>query len=249
MNTAALKVMGPAEAVPAVQSETAAVVGMVERCARDPSVDVVKMREIIAMRREMLMQDAEQAFNEAMSHIQGEMRSVAADASNPQTRSRYASFHALDRATRPIYTKHGLGLSFDTEEGAPENYIRVVCYVTRAAYCRKYRIDMPADGKGAKGGDVMTRTHAAGSAVTYGKRYLLGMIFNIAIGEDDDGNAANEASPRINQDQVGELLALIEDVGANKVAFLKYLKIDALADLPAKKFKDACDALNAKRAK
>ena len=45
--------------------------------------------------------------------------------------------------------------------------------------------------KGAKGGDVMTKTHAAGSALTYGQRYLLKMIFNIAIGSDDDGNAAS----------------------------------------------------------
>jgi hypothetical protein len=50
---------------------------------------------------------------------------------------------------------------------------------------------MPADGKGAKGGDVMTRTHAAGSAFSYGQRYLLKLIFNIATGEDDDGNAAS----------------------------------------------------------
>ena len=52
---------------------------------------------------------------------------------------------------------------------------------------------MPADGKGAQGRDVMTRTHATGSAVSYGRRYLLLMIFNIAVGgEDDDGNAAGK---------------------------------------------------------
>ena len=32
-------------------------------------------------------------------------------------------------------------------------------------------------------------THATGSAVSYGQRYLLKMIFNVAVGEDDrDGN-------------------------------------------------------------
>jgi hypothetical protein len=59
-----------------------------------------------------------------------------------------------------------------------------------AGFTRKYLIDMPADGKGAKGNDVMTKTHATGSATQYGMRYLLKMIFNVAIGEDDDGNAA-----------------------------------------------------------
>ena len=52
---------------------------------------------------------------------------------------------------------------------------------------------MPADGKGAKGGDVMTKTHATGAAVSYGMRYLLKMIFNVAVGEDDtDGNGPRE---------------------------------------------------------
>jgi hypothetical protein len=52
---------------------------------------------------------------------------------------------------------------------------------------------MPADGKGAKGGDVMTKTHATGAAMSYGMRYLLKMIFNVAIGEDDkDGNAPEQ---------------------------------------------------------
>jgi hypothetical protein len=42
-----------------------------------------------------------------------------------------------------------------------------------------------------KGGDVITKTHAVGSAMTYGRRCVLRMIFNVAIGEDDDGNCAN----------------------------------------------------------
>jgi hypothetical protein len=49
---------------------------------------------------------------------------------------------------------------------------------------------MPVDGKGARGGDVMTKTHAMGSGISYGMRYLLRMIFNLAIDQDDDGNAA-----------------------------------------------------------
>jgi hypothetical protein len=58
---------------------------------------------------------------------------------------------------------------------------------------RRYHVDMPADGKGAKGGDVMTKTHATASALTYAKRYLLLQIFALAIGEsDDDGNAAGK---------------------------------------------------------
>ena len=75
--------------------------------------------------------------------------------------------------------------------------MRVLCYVSHSAgHTRTYQCDMPSDGKGAKGNDVMTKTHAAGSAASYGMRYLLKMIFNIAIGEDDtDGNPPPAAVP------------------------------------------------------
>jgi hypothetical protein len=57
---------------------------------------------------------------------------------------------------------------------------------------------MPSDGKGAKGGDVMTKTHATGAAESYGMRYLLKMIFNIAIGEEDnDGNKFSALGERL----------------------------------------------------
>ena len=75
------------------------------------------------------------------------------------------------------------------------DHVRVVCYVGHVGgHSRAYHVDMPADGKGAKGGDVMTKTHAVGAGMSYGMRYLLKMIFNIAIGEDDDdGNGAGDS--------------------------------------------------------
>jgi len=67
-----------------------------------------------------------------------------------------------------------------------------VCYVSRGAFTRTYTCPpMPADGKGPQGAAVMSKTHATGSALTYAQRYLLKLIFNLAIGDDDDdGNSA-----------------------------------------------------------
>ena len=93
-----------------------------------------------------------------------------------------------------------ISLSFDTAVCPLTEHIRVVCYVALRGHTRRYQIDMPCDGKGAKGRDVMTKTHAAGAAMSYGMRYLVKGIFNIAIGaEDDDGNLDNgrELSERL----------------------------------------------------
>lgn len=220
-------------------------VHMIERAARDPSVDLDKLERLMTMHERVSAKAAETAFNEAMAAAQAEMRPVATDANNPQTKSKYASYFALDKAMRPIYTKHGLALSFNTADCPTADYVRIVCDVTRGGYSKSYHIDMPADGKGAKGGDVMTKTHAVGAGASYGQRYLLKMIFNIAIGDDTDGNVPVNRTP-ITQDQLGELIALMESVGGNKPLFLKYFKVEALADLPAARFQEAMNMLNAK---
>jgi hypothetical protein len=188
---------GVKEVVMMPASDASTGVEMFERLARDPNASVEKIERLMALWERAEGRKAEAQFNSAMSAAQKEMRSVAADAWNPQTKSRYASYEALDRDVRPVYARHGFGLSFDTGDAPQPDQVRVLAYVTHdAGHARTYRLDMPADGKGAKGGDVMTKTHATGAAMTYGMRYLLKMIFNIAVGEgDDDGNGAAGKPP------------------------------------------------------
>jgi hypothetical protein len=164
-----------------------------ERWARDPNIDVAKLERLYDLMDRERRSVAETAFNAAMSAAQAGIRPAVADDWNDQTRSAFASYEALDKVARPVYTAHGFGVSFDTAESPFELHVRLVCYATHSGgHAKTYHIDMPADGKGAKGGDVMTRTHATGSAVTYGMRYLLKMVFNIPIKDkgDDDGNGA-----------------------------------------------------------
>lgn len=152
-------------------------------------IDVIE--RLTALSNQDKARQAELEFNEALNRVQNEIRRIAPDSNNPQTHSKYASYAALDRVIRPAYSREGFSLSFNTADCAIPEHIRVICYVSKGSHTRTYQVDMPADGKGAKGGDVMTKTHAAGSALSYGMRYLLKGIFNVAIGaEDDDGNAA-----------------------------------------------------------
>lgn len=230
------------------------ILDVIDRASTDPSVDVTKMEKLLSMYERVQAREAEMQFNAAMTGAQKEMRSIAADASNPQTHSKYASYNALDKVLRPIYTQQGFALSFDTGDAA-ENYVRVLCYVSHGAgHTRTYRVDMPADGKGAKGGDVMTKTHAAGAAMSYGSRYLLKLIFNVAVGEhDDDGNGAS-ASEYISADQVATLKSMIargwpedaEYIGkfCGYLTKLTGTEIEALRDLPGKYYEQAVVALN-----
>jgi len=221
-------------AAPAVATEAASLMEVISRAAADPATDVDKLERLLGMYERITARSAEQAYHDAMSDAQAEMRPIAADASNPQTKSKYASFVALDRALRPIYTRHGFSLSYDTDDGAPTDHIRVVCKVShRAGHTERPRIDMPADGKGAKGGDVMTKTHATGAAMTYGQRYLLKMIFNIAVGDDNDAGWGGGPSTFISEADAAGLMALADRVGADKRAFCEFLQVPSFTEIPA----------------
>jgi hypothetical protein len=183
------------------------------------NIDVIE--RLAALQEKAMAKDAESQFNLAMNAAQGEIPRIAPDLNNTQTSSKYASYKALDRVVRPVYLKHGFSLSFDTADtGTPET-VRATCYVShRAGHTRKYQSPlMPADGKGPKGGDVMSKTHATGAAMSYAMRYLLKYIFNIAIGEEDtDGNNYKLDNMEMRFDEI----AKAEDLRALSAIFTEH---------------------------
>jgi ERF superfamily len=160
--------------------------------ACDPACDVQKLEHLVRLRKELEAAEAEHAFNSALAAAQAQMVPIVADAVNQHANGhKYATYAQLDRTVRPIYSAHGLSVTFNTGERSTDTAVEVACYLTGHGHGRRYSIVMPADGKGARGGDVMSRTHAAASAISYGMRYLLVMAFNLAIDRDDDGNSAS----------------------------------------------------------
>lgn len=198
-------------------SESAAILSIIERAARDPRVDIDKMERLIAMQERVQATRARLEFDNAMASAQEAMKAIRADLENKQTKSNYASYAQLDKAVRPIYASHGFALSFNTGDSPNPVEVRVLCTVShRGGHRQDYKIDMPADGKGPQGAAVMTRTHATGAAASYGQRYLLKLIFNLAVGDvDDDGNGAGgmdddverAAGPNAMRDGSGKLMS------------------------------------------
>lgn len=231
-------------------TEAATVLQVIERAASNPAVDIDKLERLLQMRERMQAQEAERAFNVALNAAQSEVSRIAADATNPQTRSQYATYAKLDKVLRPIYTRHGFSLSFDEADSPKPEHVRVLCHLSHVSgHTRVYHKDMPADGKGAKGGDVMTKTHASGAAQSYGMRYLVKGIFNIAIGEEDtDGNEPGKPLPRITDDQAATLRDMIEATGTNKAAMLAAYKVETIEELQPAAF-DHAMAILRKRVK
>jgi hypothetical protein len=228
--------------------ESANLLEIVSRAASDPNIEVAKVEKLLELYERIQAKSAEAKFNAAMTKAQSEMGRVSADAENKQTHSVYATYAKLDKALRPIYTANGFALSFDEGESEPDTVL-VLCNVSHSSgHSRVYRKKMPADGKGAKGGDVMTKTHASGAAMSYGMRYLLKGIFNVAIGEDDtDGN--DPVGETLTKDQIANIVALITETGSDKAKFLAYMKAKTLEEIPQTAYSTMVKLLEAKRAR
>jgi len=165
-------------------------VSFIARAAQDPTFDVGKFRELLVMQREERLAHELRAFNQAMAECQVEMEPIARDAVNPITRSTYAKFETIYAAMKPVYTRHGFSVRFGSAQCPREGWIRVVCTVSHTGgYSETNYLDAPPDDVGLKGQSSKTGVQSVGSSVSYLRRYLLVMVFNIVTADDDDGQA------------------------------------------------------------
>ena len=212
--------------------------------ARDPACDVEKLRALIAMQRDMMAEQARIAFDAAMADAQAEMVPVLRQATNAHTKSRYARLEDIDNAIRPVITRHGFSLTFDNPDQTPDSIVMTCAVAHRDGHVRSYKIAGARDDKGSQGNANKTPIQAIGSTISYLRRYLTCMIFNVALTNDDtDGN---EISP-ITARQARDLEALLTETGADRAKFLAFLRVDDLADLSSRDYPKARAALEQKK--
>jgi hypothetical protein len=238
--------------VPIAQPVGDTLLAMIGQGMTSPDIGVEKFKA--AMQMYALIQ-----FNSAMSVVQSEIEPVLRDAVNMQTNSRYARLETLIEAIRPIYTRHGFSLEFDSEPVEGEK-VRIVCEVSHVGgHSKKYHLDAGLDTVGMQGKANKTALHGLGSTVSYLRRYLLCMIFNVALrGEDNDGNREPDTGEVISRPQLAELRALLADCSADPKAaranernFLGKMGLDqlrSLADARPGQFAGLRTALMTKRA-
>src|ERR1700690_316396 len=127
--------------------------------SKDAAIDVIE--RLAALQQSQIDREAKNDFSDAMSAAQTEISNVIPDMTNSETQQKYASFKALNRAIRPVYLKHGFSLSFNGAESSKPDEVLILCDVShKGGWTKQYMLPMPCDGKGAKGGGVMSKSHA-----------------------------------------------------------------------------------------
>jgi hypothetical protein len=205
-------------------------------------------KENVDLIERLLKIRAERAFNIALRAAQEDIPRVVRDAANETTRSKYARLETVAKVVNPATNKHGFVLSFGTETSPLQNHYRIICDLSHiAGHMRTYRCDVPADTVGMKGNINKTPTHAMGSAMTYGRRYLMLMMFNmVLVNQDDDGNMGAVAA--ITKEQSLVLHNLIEKTALAIEDFYTAYKISDVEELPAAKYDEALKRLNDREA-
>lgn len=233
------------------QSGSVQMVSMLERIIMDPSIPIDRLERAIAMKermedraREDQARQAEQDYFTAMSRCQAELPVVTKTQKNTHTKSTYADLAAIETQAMPIIHRHGFGVSFQPDGYGDKGALRIRWEISHeAGHSRNGIAEIPLDAAGSQGTVNKTGIQAFGSTATYGRRYLLCMLFNISTGDDNDGNAVKSDDAPISEEQLTEIVELIEAVEADSAKFARFMKVDRIADLPSSQFQRAVNEL------
>lgn len=140
----------------------------------------------------MKMSESLANLGKGLAEFNGEVQKIAHDGKNPQFRSKYVTLDALIDATKPILQKHGLSViqvPLSGEEG--QIGVKSLLLHESGEFIESEPLYMKPM-KMVKGGDYVEApdAQAAGSTISYLRRYSYQAILNLSTGEDDDGESA-----------------------------------------------------------
>lgn len=199
----------------------------------DKGGDLAKLDQLLELQMKWDREQARKAYDNAMAECQAAMPRVYKDKYNEQTKSWYATLESVAKAAQPIYTAHGFSLSFNTSESKYANHILIKCKCShKDGHSEHFEYDQPLDDAGIAGNKNKTPTHARGSAVSYGRRYLTMMVFNLATSDDDDGNKATEKreAPPSAEDKLAKKVAAFAEAHGRLSESVTYIKDRIAAD-------------------
>lgn len=214
--------------------------------AKDEKFDIAKMEKLMDFQERWEARQAKQAYVKAMVEVHKKMPTVRKSLDNDQTRSNYASLDEIIVKAKEVYTEEGFSITFYEGETSKENHIRICADVFHSiGHKEDYYYDVPLDGVGIKGNANMTKIHAKASSISYGRRYLMCMIWNIPTGDDDDGNAAG--SEFIDENQIKKITDIINAKNITIGPFLKMMKCEEIKTILKRDYKKASVALGLKK--
>lgn len=212
--------------------------------AMQRGVDAEQLGKLLELQQRWEADQARKAFVAAMNAFKAEPLTVTKSkrVAFSGTEYRHATLAEVVDAVVSALSKHGLSHRWETKQDNG-SLITVSCVITHElGHSERTTLSAPPDDSGKK-----NSIQQIASTVTYLQRYTLMAATGLAAKDmDDDGRAASPPET-ITEQQVADLEALIDEVRADKAAFLRVCKVERLEDLPIAKFSGAVKKLEAKR--
>ena len=218
--------------------------------AIDKGIGADELAKLTALVEHWQAQRAKEVFNIALNDVQKELPIVVKDAENPHTRSKFARLETVQKVCRPVFSKPGFALVFGTKDCPLAEHVRITCDVRHiGGHVEVYQADIPLDGKGSQGkASAMNAPQATGSTYSYGQRYLLKLIGNVTIANED--NDANGSNQEIATSQANILKDMLRECPEGTEAGLcKWLNVPTVDEIPASRFKEVEEILAKKKTK
>ncbi|EJF77427.1 hypothetical protein MCO_01342 [Bartonella sp. DB5-6] len=192
--------------------------------ALENDVDMDRLERLLALREKEIERQNYQNFVSDLSAMQTEYQKIEKTVKNNHTNSKYATLDQYIDAVKDTLAKHNFAL-FSHIKHQTEKNITIEMTLSHPSG-NEISTDgtFPIDGTGSK-----NSIQSVGSTLTYARRYLLGMLLNVASKEDDtDGNMPTKpALPR----QINEIRRLIVQTQTEEAKILSYANVEKLDDI------------------
>jgi len=211
--------------------------------------DMAKLEKLMELQDRWENNQARKAYVAAMSAFKANPPTIVKNKHvefELKTGGRTSYNHAThDEVTNKIIvalSPYGLSHSWIVRQA--DGFIFVRCRLTHElGYSEEVELFGPPDTSGVK-----SPIQQIASTVTLLQRYTLLAVTGLSTEElgkaDTDGR---NPKPKVTEEQIANLKALLTEVGANEINFLKWLRVESLSDILASNY-DACvKAIEAKR--
>lgn len=205
------------------------------RMLSDPNIPADKMQIVVQARREVILDEAREAYQTKFAEFAAELPPVERDGMvdlGAKGKYPFTTYEQMDSILRPLLTKHGLSLQFWSS--APEDHSMVVVHGALIGWGWQREATYPVPPDTGPGRNAL---QARGSAQTYAKRYIADLLCNVVRkGVDNDGRLT--AENYIDAKQLKVLGDLLAQTATDEQKFLNTMitGVPVLADVKARDY-------------
>lgn len=230
-------------------TETAVLLGMLERASADPTHDVGRMERLFALYEKAAERSARSAYLDALMRAKAELPKIikAGSASYEDKNSkekkeafRYAKWEDVCQQIEPVLARHGMVLTFVTDQPDAARVSITGILSHRDGHSERATMALGCDASGGK-----NNAQGWGSAISYGKRYTSFALLNLVGQDDKDTDAAPPLADTTTA--LADLKALIAEVKANTGRICEHFSVETLDDLTAKQISEVMTGLRARQ--